>query len=73
MVKPLTDIQATTLEFIQDFVKDNGYPPTVRQVADRLGLASPSTAHLHIRALQKKGYISVVPGSPRAIRICEVP
>jgi repressor LexA len=66
-------MQRATLEYVRDYARENGYPPTLRETAHYLGLSSVSTVHKHIHALQKKGYISVVPGSPRAIRICEVP
>jgi repressor LexA len=69
MVEGLTDRQRQILEFIAEAVAERGYPPSVREVCDALGLASSSTVHSHFQALQKKGYIRIDPTKPRAIEI----
>ena len=69
MVEGLTDRQRQTLQFVAETVAERGYPPSVREVCDALGLASSSTVHSHFQALQKKGYIRIDPTKPRAIEI----
>jgi repressor LexA len=69
MVEGLTDRQRQTLAFIAEAVKDRGYPPSVREICDGLGLHSSSTVHSHLQALQRKGYIRIDPTKPRAIEL----
>ena len=69
MVEELTDRQRQTLEYIAETVRERGYPPSVREVCDALGLASSSTVHSHLRALQRKGYLKIDPTKPRAIEV----
>lgn len=69
MVDGLTDRQRQILEFIAETADDRGYPPSVREICDELGLASSSTAHSHLQALQRKGYIRIDPTKPRAIEV----
>ncbi|HWL66624.1 MAG TPA: transcriptional repressor LexA [Actinomycetota bacterium] len=69
MVEGLTDRQRQTLEFIAETVAERGYPPSVREACEALGLASSSTVHSHLQALQRKGYIKIDPTKPRAIEI----
>ncbi|MCA1707453.1 MAG: transcriptional repressor LexA [Actinobacteria bacterium] len=69
MVEGLTDRQRQTLEYIAETVADRGYPPSVREICDALGLASSSTAHSHMQALQRKGYLRIDPTKPRAIEV----
>jgi repressor LexA len=69
MVEGLTDRQRQTLHFIAETVAERGYPPSVREIGEALGLASSSTVHSHIHALQKKGYLRVDPTKPRAIEL----
>ncbi len=69
MVEGLTDRQRQTLEFIAETVADRGYPPSVRETCEALGLASSSTVHSHLQALQRKGYIKIDPTKPRAIEL----
>ncbi len=69
MVEGLTERQRQTLEFIAETVTERGYPPTVREICEALGLASSSTAHSHLQALQRKGYIRIDPTKPRAIEL----
>jgi repressor LexA len=69
MVEGLTERQRQTLQFIADTVTDRGYPPSVRETCEALGLASSSTVHSHMQALQRKGYLRIDPTKPRAIEL----
>jgi repressor LexA len=69
MVEGLTDRQRQTLHFIAETVAERGYPPSVREIGEALGLASSSTVHSHIQALQKKGFLRVDATKPRAIEL----
>ena len=65
--------QRKILEYILGTVEDRGYPPSVREIAEAVGLASPSTVHAHLEALQKKGYLRKDATKPRAIQISYAP
>lgn len=69
MVEGLTDRQRQILEYVAEKVAERGYPPSVREVCDALGLASSSTVHSHLQALQRKGYLRIDPTKPRAIEV----
>ena len=69
MVEGLTDRQRQTLRYIAETVTERGYPPSVREICDALGLASSSTVHSHMQALQKKGYLRIDPTKPRAVEL----
>jgi len=69
MVEGLTERQRQTLEYIAETVQDRGYPPSVREICDALGLASSSTVHSHMQALQRKGYLKIDPTKPRAVEV----
>ncbi|MDQ3952928.1 MAG: transcriptional repressor LexA [Actinomycetota bacterium] len=69
MVEGLTDRQRQTLEFIAETVAERSYPPSVREICEALGLASSSTVHSHMQALQRKGYLRIDPTKPRAIEL----
>ncbi|MGG0718629.1 transcriptional repressor LexA [Robertmurraya massiliosenegalensis] len=70
MVK-LSKRQQDILEFIKDEVKLKGYPPSVREIGEAVGLASSSTVHGHLARLESKGLIRRDPTKPRAIEILE--
>lgn len=72
-VEALGPRQKKVLDFILQTVEKRGYPPSVREIADAVGLASPSTVHAHLEALQRKGYIRKDPTKPRAIEISYAP
>jgi repressor LexA len=61
--------QASILEFIQQKLDERGYPPSVREIGEAVGLKSSSTVHAHLKQLEKKGYIHRDPTKPRAIEI----
>ena len=69
MTRGLTQRQAQVLEFIEEFTAQNGYPPTVREVAGNFGFRSPRAAHDHMKALEKKGYLRSRAGRPRALEV----
>lgn len=66
---PLSDRQQQVLDFLSSTVNDRGYPPSVREICDAVGLSSPSTVHSHLSSLVKAGYIRRDPSKPRAIEI----
>jgi repressor LexA len=70
---PLTPRQQQVLEFIDVEVRRRGYPPSVREIGEAVGLSSSSTVHAHLGALQDKGYLKRDPTKPRAIEICFEP
>jgi repressor LexA len=69
MAEGLTERQRETLQYIADTVAARGYPPSVREIGQALGLNSSSTVHSHLQALVRKGYIKVDATKPRAIEL----
>ena len=69
MGKGLTRRQQEILTFIQRHSDAHGYPPSVREIGQALGLTSSSTVHSHLSALEKKGYLRRDPSKPRALEI----
>ena len=67
----LTARQAEILELIRAYVSEEGCPPTRAEIADPLGFRSPNAAEDHLRALERKGYIELVPGASRGTRLLE--
>jgi repressor LexA len=65
----LTARQSQILEFIQNFIDETGMPPTRAEIARGLGFRSANAAEEHLRALQRKGAIDLVPGASRGIQI----
>lgn len=63
----LSPKQARIYEFILSFTQENGYPPSVREIADAVGLKSPSTVHFHLKSLEEAGAITRGAGKTRAI------
>lgn len=68
----LTQRQREILELIRSTVARRGYPPSVREIGDAVGLSSPSTVHSHLSTLTAEGYIRRDPSKPRAIEIIDV-
>lgn len=66
--KTLSQRQIAALEFIKSFITRNGYPPTVRELADHMGYSSTSTAFNLLETLVRKGYVEKGPG-PRMLRV----
>jgi repressor LexA len=69
----LTERQRQVLEFVDAEVQRRGYPPSVREIGEAVGLSSPSTVHAHLAALQDKGYLRRDPSKPRAIEVALEP
>ena len=66
--KPATERQQRILRAINEFTAERGYPPSVREIGERVGLSSSSTIHAHLKALERRGLISRDPTKPRAMR-----
>ena len=66
--KPATERQRRILQAITEFTSERGYPPSVREIGERVGLSSSSTIHAHLKALERRGLISRDPTKPRALR-----
>ncbi|GIO33236.1 hypothetical protein J2TS6_43770 [Paenibacillus albilobatus] len=69
--KPLTQKQAAALEFIKSFISKNGYPPTIREIADYMGHQSSSTAFNMLEQLVRKGYVKKEEGAIRTLQIVD--
>jgi len=67
----LTARQAEVLQLIADFLQATGFPPTRAEIAKQLGFRSANAAEDHLRALERKGYIEMMPGASRGIRLRE--
>ena len=67
----LTARQSEILDLIRGYIADEGCPPTRAEIARTLGFRSPNAAEDHLRALQRKGYIEIVAGSSRGIRLLD--
>jgi repressor LexA len=65
----LTDRQRQILEIIDQSMRDRGYPPSVREIGQAVGLTSPSTVHSHLNTLSKLGFLRRDPTKPRAIEV----
>jgi repressor LexA len=65
----LTTRQREIYEFITEYVDGHGYPPTVREIGEQVGLASPSTVHAHLANLERAGYLRRDPTKPRALEL----
>jgi repressor LexA len=65
----LTARQAEVLQLIADFLQGTGFPPTRAEIAQQLGFRSANAAEEHLRALERKGYIEMLPGASRGIRL----
>lgn len=68
----LSKRQQQILEFIKNEVRAKGYPPSVREIGEAVGLASSSTVHGHLARLEQKGLIRRDPVKPRAIEILDM-
>jgi len=67
----LTERQQQVLDFIRTTVMTRGYPPSVREIGEAVGLRSPSTVHSHLNSLVKAGVLKRDPTKPRAIMIVD--
>jgi repressor LexA len=65
----LTARQREILDTIEQYQRERGFPPSVREIGEAVGLTSPSTVHAHLASLQKLGYLKRDPSKPRAIEV----
>lgn len=70
-VAALSDRQRQVLDYIKEMVAQRGYPPSVREIGEAIGLSSPSTVHSHLSTLVKAGYLRRDPTKPRAIEVLD--
>ena len=68
-MEELTQRQGEVLEFIKRFLGKTGRPPTRADIAEHLGFRSPNASEEHLRALERKGAIEMIPGTSRGIRL----
>jgi len=71
MTEQLTTKQKQILDFLKAEIRQNGYPPTVREICDAVGLSSTSTVHAHLETLERKGFIRRSPAKNRSTEILE--
>jgi repressor LexA len=65
----LTGRQREIFDFVSEYVRERGYPPTVREIGEAVGLASPSTVHAHLANLERAGLLKRDPTKPRALEL----
>jgi repressor LexA len=65
----LTDRQQQIWNYVVEYVDGHGYPPTVREIGEEVGLASPSTVHAHLANLERAGLLRRDPTKPRALEL----
>ena len=65
----LTERQQEIWNYLVEYVDQHGYPPTVREIGERVGLASPSTVHAHVANLERAGLLRRDPTKPRALEL----
>jgi repressor LexA len=66
-----TERQRDILDYLREFVDDHGYPPTVREIGEAVGLSSPSTVHAHLAQLERAGLLRRDPTKPRALELTD--
>src|SRR5450759_4873409 len=69
--RELTKRQQQILDFIRAEIHRRGYPPSVREIGEAVGLSSSSTVHSHLAALEAKGFIRRDPSKPRALEVLD--
>lgn len=72
IIKENSDKQTQIYNFLIEFTKSKGYPPSVREICQAVSLKSTSTVHGHLKSLEKKGLIYRDPTKPRALEIVEL-
>lgn len=69
--EPLTDRQRQVLSFISESIRSRGYPPTLREIGERMGIRSTNGVNDHLKALEKKGYLQRQDLKSRALRVLD--
>lgn len=72
-IRPLTEKQQKVLDFISEHSSRSGFPPTLREIGDALGLPNVNAVRGHLAALEKKGYVTKDPDKARSIRVVSAP
>ena len=72
-MQKLTDRQRAVLEFISESISDRGFPPTLREIGNRLGIRSTNGVNDHLRALERKGYLTREDMKSRTLRLVRSP
>jgi repressor LexA len=67
----VTERQRAILEFLHEYIEQQGYPPTVREIGEAVGLRSPSTVHAHLAQLERAGLLRRDPTKPRALELTD--
>jgi repressor LexA len=67
----MTERQRAILDYLREFVDEHGYPPTVREIGEAVGLSSPSTVHAHLAQLERAGLLRRDPTKPRALELAD--
>jgi repressor LexA len=67
----VTERQRAILDYLRGFVEEQGYPPTVREIGQAVGLRSPSTVHAHLAQLERAGLLRRDPTKPRALELTD--
>lgn len=67
----LNSRQIAILDYVKDYIKKRGYPPSIREICKEVGLKSPSTVQTHLDSLEKRGYIRRDPLKKRTIEILD--
>jgi repressor LexA len=71
--KELTSTQEKVLSFLKNFLREKGFPPTLREIASHFGLKGPKSPQKTLKVLEKKGYLRRISGGSRAIEILGIP
>jgi DNA-binding MarR family transcriptional regulator len=71
--RPLTGRQSRILGFVEEHIRRSGYPPTLREIGDAVGLANINAVRGHLDALQRKGYVTKEPDKARSICVVRSP
>jgi repressor LexA len=67
----VTDRQRAIVDYLREYIERNGYPPTVREIGEAVGLRSPSTVHAHLAQLERAGLLRRDPSKPRALELTD--
>ena len=70
-MRELSKMQQKIYEYIAACIREQGYPPSVREIGEAVGLRSPSTVHFHLKHLAEMGYIEIGAGKGRAISLVQ--
>lgn len=73
MDKPVTPVQKKILEFVAESIRENGYPPTVREIGEKNGISSPGSVGYHLKILEAKGLLKRIGSISRGLAPAENP